>query len=78
VSTGSGPANAGDRPVLRIVRGSPSGEETAALLAVLAAAGPDAAEPVTSVVPEGQWAQPVRLLRESVGTGGWWEFGLPR
>ena len=66
-----------DRPVLRIVRGDPSDEELAALVAVLAAAGSDA-----EVAPAGpsvsQWAAPVRLVRRAVHPTGWWESVLPR
>jgi hypothetical protein len=66
-----------DRPVLRIVRGDPSDEELAALVAVLAAAG-SAAEGGPAGPPVSQWAAPGRLVRRAVHPTGWWESVLPR
>jgi acyl-CoA carboxylase epsilon subunit len=66
-------------PTLRIVRGVPTPEELAALVAVLAAAGEGGGEP--SGGPEGavsQWAPPSRLMRPAVVPSGWWESSLPR
>jgi Acyl-CoA carboxylase epsilon subunit len=64
-------------PALRIVRGDPSAEEIAALVAVLAAAsGGD--QPAGQATPRSQWAPPSRLLRPAVAPTGWWESSLPR
>jgi len=64
-------------PTLRIVRGDPTAEEIAALVAVLSAAsGGEAPEQ-----PEGhgsQWAPPARLMRPAMSPSGWWESALPR
>jgi hypothetical protein len=65
-------------PVLRIVRGTPSAEELAALVAVLAAAGDADAEPQGPPRATPQWATPERLLRRPVAPTGWWESSLPR
>ncbi len=64
-------------PTLRIVRGDPTAEEIAALVAVLAAAtgGEAPAEPTGH---GSQWAPPVRLMRPAVSPSGWWESALPR
>jgi hypothetical protein len=65
-------------PALRIVRGTPSAEELAALVIVLTAAGDGDAgqEGPPRSVP--QWATPGRLLRRPVAPTGWWESSLPR
>ena len=66
-----------DRPALRIVRGDPSAEELAALVAVLAAAsGTGQEEPAPA--PRSDWAPPARLLRTPVAPTGWWASALPR
>jgi hypothetical protein len=64
-------------PALRIVRGDPTAEELAALVAVLAAAS-GGAETSGPAVPVSQWAPPARLLRPAVAPTGWWESTLPR
>jgi hypothetical protein len=64
-------------PALRIVRGDPTAEELAALVAVLAAAS-GGAEPDGPTLPVSQWAPPARLMRPSVAPTGWWESALPR
>ena len=64
-------------PSLRVVRGEPSAEELAAVVAVLAAASTGAA-PAGEPVPESQWAAPARLLRAPVAPSGWWTSTLPR
>jgi Acyl-CoA carboxylase epsilon subunit len=72
--------DAAPRPLLRVVRGEPSAEEVAALVAVLAArasAAVPAAAPVVSL-----WGRPV--LRSvphpdlHPGPGAWRASGLPR
>ena len=70
-----------DEPLLKIVRGDPSTEEVAALVAVVAALGAGAAgagEPAPSVRPE--WNAPHRLVRgaHAPGASGWRTSGLPR
>jgi hypothetical protein len=64
--------------MLRIVRGEPSAEELAALLAVLAAAGSAGAEEPESGSEGSRWAAPERMLRAPVAPTGWWASGLPR
>ncbi len=77
MSTDSGPEHPVDPLQLRIVRGDPTPEELAALVAVLAVAsgGEKAAGPPT---PVAQWAPPARLMRPAVAPTGWWESSLPR
>ena len=62
------------RPLLRVVKGDPTPEELAALVAVLASrgGGEPAAEPVRS-----PWGRPGVGLRRPlpVGTGAWRESG---
>ncbi|MEO5851485.1 MAG: acyl-CoA carboxylase epsilon subunit [Nocardioides sp.] len=70
-----------DEPLLKIVKGDPSPEEVAALVAVVAALGAGVAgagEPAPSVRPE--WNAPHRLVRgaHAPGAGGWRTSGLPR
>jgi hypothetical protein len=64
-------------PVLRVVRGEPSDEELAALVAVMAAAAPaePAPEPTRSA-----WTDRRVLVRESLahGPGAWRASGFPR
>ena len=67
----------GPAPALRIVRGDPSPEEVAALVAVLAAAS--AGAQVAEAAPEAsQWAPPARLMRQPLAPSGWWAASLPR
>ena len=64
-------------PVLRVVKGHPTHEELAALVAVVASLGaPAEAEPRRT--PE--WNAPHRLVRGpwSHGPGGWRSSALPR
>ncbi len=65
-------------PTLRIVRGDPTDEEIAALVAVLAAGASGSGESGAPAAPPSQWAPPVRLLRQPVAPTGWWESALPR
>ncbi len=69
----SGPS----RPHLRIVRGDPTPEEIAALVAVVASLGGDGA-PAERRTPE--WSAHQRKLRTTYphGPGGWRASGLPR
>jgi hypothetical protein len=69
-------ARSEQRPLLRVVRGSPSDEELAALVAVLtAAAGPDAIRPV----PRSNWSDRSALLRRPLRPGptAWRASALP-
>jgi hypothetical protein len=77
VSTDAGPGQAGSPPPLRIVRGDPTPEELAALVAVLAAASGDGPSSGPTA-PVSQWAPPARLLRRAVAPTGWWESSLPQ
>jgi len=64
--------------MLRIVHGTPSDEELAALTAVLAAASPHCA---TDPPPRGSaWAAPAARLRRPLhpGPGAWRASALPR
>jgi Acyl-CoA carboxylase epsilon subunit len=67
-------------PVLTVVRGNPSAEQIAALVAVLAArTGPPSAAEVAGR-PGSAWSAKSRLLREPLprGEGGWRASALPR
>jgi hypothetical protein len=77
VSAADGSGQQEDRPPLRIVRGEPTPEELAALVAVLAAASADE-QPGVPTKPVSQWAPPERLMRPAVAPTGWWESSLPR
>jgi hypothetical protein len=65
--------------VVKVVRGNPNDEELAALVAVLVAAGNNAAgEPPA---PQRRWASPATRLRSPAygpRPGGWRASGLPR
>ncbi len=67
------------RPFLRVVRGDPTPEELAALVAVLTArsAGAEAAAPAP---PRSAWSDRSRQLRRplSPGPGAWRRSALPR
>ena len=64
-------------PILRVVKGDPSAEELAALVAVVASLGVPPAAPARRT-PE--WNAPRRLHRlpQAHGPGGWRASGLPR
>lgn len=68
-----------DRPLLRVVRGTPDDDELAALTAVVAsvAVRPEVSrpEPVRS-----RWADRAALVRQPLqsGPGAWRASGLPR
>jgi hypothetical protein len=77
VSADGGSEHAEQRHTLRIVRGDPTPEELAAVVAVLAAAsGGEQSSGTAGSVP--QWAPPARLMRPAVAPTGWWESSLPR
>ncbi len=65
-------------PFLRIVRGEPSVEDIAALVAVLSAAA--VARQVAAPAPAYAWSAPSRVVRAPVspGPGGWRASALPR
>ncbi len=65
-------------PVLRVVKGDPSAEELAALVAVVATAG--ASQPAAPAHPVREWNNPYRQVRPfySQGPGGWRSSGLPK
>jgi Acyl-CoA carboxylase epsilon subunit len=67
-------------PLLAVVRGNPSAEEIAALVAVLTArTGPSSAGEAAAR-PGSAWSARSRLLREPLprGPGGWRASALPR
>jgi hypothetical protein len=66
------------RPILRVVKGDPTPEELAALVAVVAALGSGGTEPPRRPTPE--WSAHHRKMRRSLphGPGGWRSSGLPR
>jgi hypothetical protein len=74
----AGEPEAPARPVLRIVRGEPTPEEAAALVAVLSAAGGGDA-PAPDATPLSRWARPSELVRAPVrpGPGGWRASAFP-
>ena len=75
--TASEDASAAGRPLLRVLRGQPTPEQLAALVAVVAAratAGGDDAPPPTRSL----WSAPVLRSPLSPGPGAWRASGLPR
>jgi Ser/Thr protein kinase RdoA (MazF antagonist) len=67
-----------ERPVLRIVRGEPTDDETAALVAVVAALARRSTAAVAP--PRSQWRNRARNIRPAIGPGpgAWRASGLPR
>jgi hypothetical protein len=67
-----------DSPVLRVVRGEPTAEELAALVAVLGARA--AGDGGQGLSLRTAWNDPSRLVRTAVhvGPGGWRASALPR
>jgi hypothetical protein len=64
-------------PLLRVVKGDPTPEEVAALVAVIASmSAPEAPAPR----PVSSWADPARGVRTTLphGPGAWRASGLPR
>lgn len=67
-----------DRPHLRVVRGNPTDEEVAALLAVVSALG--AQQEPAPPAPRSAWADRRNLVREPLahGPGAWRASAFPR
>jgi hypothetical protein len=63
-------------PLLKVVRGNPSAEELAALIAVVAARASATAEPQPPTRP--LWGRPVLRPDLTPGPGAWRASGLPR
>ena len=65
-----------DRPLLRVVKGEPTAEELAALVAVVAARRANPTGPATQT-PRSAWAAPKWRLRRplSTGPGAWRSSG---
>jgi hypothetical protein len=78
VNTQPGDAEGERRPALRIVRGEPTAEELAALVAVLAARSAAATEPEPE--PRSLWRDRAALTGAPLvpGQGAWRASGLPR
>ncbi len=73
---GGGEEPAFERPVLRIVRGTPDAVELAALVAVVSAAsGVGRSQPPHQAAA---WAAPHRSVRCALPTGGWRGSFAPR
>jgi hypothetical protein len=73
--------DAPERPPLRLVRGTATPEELAALVAVLSAASADSAGgTATGRRPPSGWASPAQGLRRPLapGQGAWRASALPR
>lgn len=68
------------KPHLRVVRGEPTAEELAALVAVLAARAAAANSTTNERPPRSEWANPARSVRGPLGRGpgAWRRSGLPR
>ena len=64
-------------PLLRVVRGEPTPEQLAALLAVVAARTSAGEAPAAAPVPS-LWGTPVLRTPLSPGPGAWRASGLPR
>jgi hypothetical protein len=71
------PTDEPTRPLLRVVRGEPTADEVAALVAVLAARAAAAPEPPAR--PRSLWRDRTALLRTQrmPGPGAWRASGLP-
>jgi hypothetical protein len=67
-----------ERPVLRIVRGAPTPDELAALVAVVAAASSGGGDHPKSAPTAAGWAAHHRTLRGPLPTGGWRASSAPR
>jgi hypothetical protein len=65
-----------ERPVLRVVRGTPDAVELAALVAVVSAASGGGSQPPKPARPS--WADPSRSVRSGLPSGGWRTSYAPR
>lgn len=61
--TADGPSVRAEEPFVRVVKGSPTDEELAALVSVLAAAAASGTAPAGSSLPPETWGDPVRMHR---------------
>ena len=73
----TGPEHEPARPLLQVVRGEPTDEQLAALLAVVAARTSAAAAPAPPP-PRSRWATPVLRGPLFPGPGAWRASALPR
>jgi hypothetical protein len=80
--TGDDAVTAPAPPLLRVVRGDPTPEELAAVVAVVAARAAGAAAEAAAHAGRrrSRWGDPARLVREPVRAqpGGWRASALPR
>jgi hypothetical protein len=67
-----------ERPVLRIVRGAPSADEVAALVAVVAAASASGSSRPRTAPASAGWAAHERTVRGTLPAGGWHASAAPR
>lgn len=67
-----------ERPVLRIVRGAPSADEVAALVAVVAAASASGGDRPRTAPAAAGWAAHERTVRGPLPAGGWRASAAPR
>ena len=65
-------------PLLRVVRGAPTREELAAVVAVVAARSAAPAAPPAEPAARPLWAVPVLRAPLAPGPGAWRASGLPR
>ena len=63
------------RPLLRVVRGDPTPEELAALIAVVSSRGGDVEEPAPQ---RSLWGRPSLRRPLTMGPGAWKASNLPR
>ena len=66
------------RPLLRVVRGTPTREELAAVVAVLAARSADPVPAPPAPTGRPLWAVPVLRTPLAPGPGAWRASGMPR
>jgi hypothetical protein len=68
-----------EKPMLRVVRGTPDELELAALTAVVASLRAAPAAAAEEAQPESRWADKARLMRGALpkGAGAWRASGLP-
>ena len=68
--------SAQERPLLRVVRGNPTPEELAALVAVVSTRGTGGGDPEPAAAPS-LWSRPQLRAPLSAGAGAWRASGLP-